>query len=412
MKTTATKIGLFGYGVVGKGFHHLALAHPQLLINTKHIVIKNESKHCLANTLVSRGDSLAAQNSRPADAVFSADADDILKDLELSTVIEVINNSEDAYRIAQHVLSKGNTLITANKKMLAEHFTELLALEDQYGGCLLYEASSAASIPIIRILDQYFANEEIQLLEGILNGTSNFILSSVFNQHITYHEALNLAQSMGFAEADPTLDVDGYDALSKLIIIIASAFGVLVKPEHAFNYGIRHIGIQDIEFARKNHCTIKQIAHAGARPDGKLTLYVAPQFVKNDQSLAHVNAENNGIIVDALYSGRQFYSGKGAGSNPTGAAVLADVIASKQHKNYAYTKLKKPHQTYYDDSTCIPVYLRYAKLISIQSLNINIKKQECAGDYYLATGEISLRELKAKKQWLEENNISVIVWPS
>ncbi|MDP1727279.1 MAG: homoserine dehydrogenase [Bacteroidota bacterium] len=401
MKTQNTNIGLFGYGVVGKGFYKLSLDHPQLKINTKRIVIKHRNKHVKAEHV--------SNTVHSSEIHFSLQAGDILNDKGITTIVELINNSEDAYRIAKNVLENGNTLITANKKMLADHFIELLELEKLYGGCLLYEASSAASIPIIRLLDTYFANEEIRLVEGILNGTSNFILSSIFNNNITFKEALNQAQIKGFAESDPTLDITGLDALNKLIIINAHAFGVIVKTQEVFNYGITHLDKQDIEFARQNGFVIKQVAHASVNPEGKLLLYVAPQFVKPQNPLRHVDSENNGIVVDAVHSGKQFYSGKGAGGSPTGAAVLADVISSAQHKNYTYTKLRKPVTVRYDDSLSVSVYLRYSKVIKRLPFKINVKKHYVLGEFNFTIGYVSLKELILYKVWLEANEVSLII---
>lgn len=401
MKIQNTNIGLFGYGVVGKGFYQLSLGHPHLNISTKRIVIKHKNKHS--------GTETGKNIGQTSDLYFSTQAADILNDTGITTIVELINNSDDAYRIAKKVLGNGNTLITANKKMLAEHFIELLELEKRYGGCLLYEASSAASIPIIRLLDTYFANEEIRLVEGILNGTSNFILSAIFSNNLTFKEALNQAQQKGFAESDPTLDITGLDALNKLIIINAHAFGVIVKTQEVFNYGINYLDKQDIEFARQNGFVIKQVAHASVNPEGKLLLYVAPQFVKSDNPLYHVDLENNGIVVDAVHSGRQFYSGKGAGGNPTGAAVLADVISSVQHKSYAYTKLRKASVVKYDDSLNVLIYLRYSKEIIRLPFKTKVKKHYVSGAFNLTIAYVSLKELILCKSWLEENEVSLII---
>ena len=392
IKVTIHQIGLFGYGTVGRGFHELILANPQLNINADKIVVKQSNKV-----------------RYPTQQKMSVQANDILNNANIETVVELINCEHAALVIARHVLQNGNNLISASKKMLSQNLTELIELEEQYGGCLLYEASSAASIPVIRLLDVYFANEEVHCWEGILNGTSNYILSAIFNQKLTYHTALLQAQEEGFAEADPLLDTGGFDALYKLTIINAHAFGVIVNPTEVFNYGIRHIHESDIEFARSHAYTIKQIAHAEANEQGKLLLYVAPQFVKNTDALSYVDAENNGFSIETAHSGKQFYAGKGAGAEPTGAAVLADVIASKRQKNYQYTKLKKPANIQYQSDLRVDVYLSYEQLVNINGLQIKVSEQLMYNERKIVLGSISLSELIKHKTFLEENNVSLII---
>lgn len=393
--TTQTKlnIGLFGYGVVGKGFYKLTQLHPELGIHTQEIVAKNPENH-----------------KYHALKQLSYNAKDILGNNNLKTVVEVIDNSIDAFDIATQVLTRGNTLVSANKKMIAENFDALYALLKLKGGRLFYEASTAASIPIIKLLDEYFANERIQLVEGILNGTSNYILSGIFNHNLTYNQALNQAKELGFAESNPILDVEGLDALNKLIIINAHAFGVIVKPNEVFSYGITLINEEDILFAKANNFVIKQVAHASTKVHDKLLLYVAPQFVSNSSQLFGVNNENNGIVVNAEYSGQQFYYGKGAGSKPTGAAVLADVLSSKQKKSYNYTKLKQRNFIRYELEQEIAIYIRYPKALDISRLAIKGKEHFISENDYTVIGNVSLTNLLKHKDWLKEQKVSIICY--
>lgn len=390
---TELNIGLFGFGVVGKGFYEITQKHPELAINTQEIVVKDKEHH--------QEDEY--QN-------LSYEASIILLNNDLKTVVEVINNSSDAFEIAKQVLGKGNTLITANKKMIAENFSELYALLQNKEGKLFYESSSAASIPIIKILDEYFANENILLVAGILNGTSNYILSGIFNQNLNYNQALKQAQELGFAESESTLDVEGLDALNKLVIINAHAFGVIVKPNNVFNYGITHINEDDILYAKTNGLVIKQVAHASVNIQGKLLLYVAPQFVKSSEQLYHVNAENNGVVVNAEFSGEQFYYGKGAGSKPTGAAVLADVISSKKSNGYKYTKLRKQNFIKYEPFQQVKVYIRFAKNIAINALEIEVEENFLFENDYAIKGKVYLNKLYEFKNWLQANHVSVIIF--
>ena len=388
-------IGLFGFGCVGQGFYNLYVQTAtggQLNIKTKRIVVKQRNK----------------QRDIANGAVVSYEDFDILSDSEIRLLVEAINNTDDALIIARNALTSGKTLVSASKKMLAENFQELVELQQKYNGRLFYEASSAGSIPIIRTLEEYFANEKIHAIEAILNGTSNFILTSIFNDYSNYEAALKLAQEKGFAESDPTLDIEGYDAVNKLVIISAHAIGTIVHPRDIFTYGIRHLGSSDVQYALQRGWRIKQVAQAFTN-NGMLTLSVTPKFVKSTEQLYHVNEENNGVVVHAEFSGTQFYYGKGAGSHPTGSAVMADVVASLGDFSYMYHKLKSKNKPVYSTDATVSVYLRYPNSFDMAKLDFDSIDSQIKGyNSSVISGNISLKQLIKHVELLKQNNVSLI----
>src|SRR5215831_16245720 len=223
------KIGLFGFGCVGQGLYHVLQQQDQSPFEIEKIVVKDRHKPR----------SIAPEN-------FSFDKDEILHSDTISIVVELIDDADEAYRIVKEALLRGKSVVTANKKMLAEHRQELLQLQQPFGSTLLYEASCCGSIPVIHLLNEYFSKDEIKEISGIFNGTSNFVLTRMFDEHLDYKEAIKLAQEKGFAETDPHLDVSGKDAANKLSIIATQAFGAFVNPRDIFTIGIENITPSDI----------------------------------------------------------------------------------------------------------------------------------------------------------------------
>jgi len=341
------KIGIFGFGCVGQGLYDILNHSEGFRAEVVKICVKDRTK------------------KRSLDShFFTFDKNDILHNPEIDLVVELINDAVEAYDIVTTSLKQGKRVVTANKKMVADHLSELVQLQQEYGGILLYEASVCGSIPIIRNLEEYYDHELLYSLNGIVNGSSNYILSKIFNENLSYSTALKQAQVLGFAETDPTLDVGGFDALSKLCILTLHAYGVFVKPEEVFNYGIQHLSAHDIQFAREKNYKIKLIASVRKTPDGRIAPYVFPQFVTPDDYLYRVENEYNGVTVEAAFADKQFFMGKGAGGHPTGSAVLSDISASTYHYRYEYKKLawtksQSESSISYSQDLRLEVYLRY-----------------------------------------------------
>lgn len=314
-------IGLFGFGCVGQGLYNALKNSTGIKANIKKICVKDPAKH------------------RPLDKqLFTYDKSEILNDPEINLVLELINNAGDAFEIVKTALYNGKDVVTANKKMIAEHFRELIAIQNETGCSVLYEASACGSIPIIRTLEEYYDNETLNSVSGIFNGTTNFILTKIFNEGIDYSTALTRAQRLGYAELDPTLDVDAFDPKYKLQILTGHSYGVFTRPDEVLNLGIRHIAQADIDLARKLNAKIKLIAYVGKINEEEITQYVLPQLITRDHLLYNVENENNGVIVEAAFSDKQLFIGKGAGGNPTGSAVLSDISAGSYSYKYEYKK--------------------------------------------------------------------------
>jgi homoserine O-acetyltransferase len=388
MKTP--KIGLFGLGCVGQGFYELSLLQTPTATPSK-IVVK---------------DALKKRNAESN--LLSFDRDEVLNDDSTNLVVEVIDNSKDAIEIVRGALKNGKNVVTANKKMIVENFPELLELQEKTGAGLLYEAGVCASIPILRTIDSYFSQEPISSIRGLCNGTSNYILSAVYNRGWEYSVALAESQRLGFAESDPTLDVESYDALFKLVILTLHGFGVLLKPQDVFNYGISNIHPSDIKFAKAADYKIRQVAQAYKTEEGKISLWVTPQFVSPSDPLYHVENEFNGITIEAEHSGTQFFSGRGAGSYPTGAAVLSDVHASLAGYKYKYEKYKSNNGLTISNSTEIEVYLRTPNENILEQ--IPLKNAEKHGRNF-ATGKLTLAQLIKLKPLLEKEKVFLATLP-
>jgi homoserine dehydrogenase len=313
-------IGLFGFGSVGSGIYHVLKKKQIPRIHLKTIVVKSPNKPR----------SIDSKN-------FSYRAEDILEDTEINVVLELIDDAQAAYTIVKKALESKKHVVTANKKMLANHFEELVALSKKHKVSLLYEASVCGSIPILRTLETSFAYDNLKSLKAISNGTSNYVLTRLFQKLQPFEDIITDAQKHGFAESDPTLDIDGWDSKFKLIITNYHAFGVLSMPEEILTLGIRHIKPEDIEFAKEKNFSIKLIGHSTLDDQG-LTAYVAPQFIPTTEALTSIDFENNAVQVDAEFANEHLLKGKGAGSITTASAVLSDLVSLFEDYCYGYSK--------------------------------------------------------------------------
>lgn len=310
MSTEKKQIGIFGFGTVGFGFWQILKENPSQDFQIKTIVVKNRNKQ------------------RPEGAgPFSFQKEDILKDASIQVVIELIDDAEEAYHIVKEALLAKKDVVTANKKMLATHVSELEQLAQQNGVSLLYEAAVAGSIPIIRELDHYYGKLPLNRISGIINGSTNYILGRQIEGKLTFNQALKEAQDAGFAETDPTLDIGGWDAANKLVLLARHGFNLESDISQVVRKGIVNIGQILHALAIKFGAKIKLIAEAIPDHRGNIALSVLPAWISGNNELAHVHREYNGIILENSTYGLQFLLGKGAGSRPTGSAVYSDLIS-------------------------------------------------------------------------------------
>jgi homoserine dehydrogenase len=386
------KLGLFGFGVVGQGLYDVLAKAKGIKADVYKICVKSRDK----------------RRTIP-DFHFTYDAADILNNPEIDVVIEIINDSDEAYKIVTTALKNGKHVITANKKMLAEHLEELVQLQQKHNVSLLYEASTCGAIPIIRNLEEYYDNELLYSISGIFNGTSNFILTKIFNENLSYDLALKQAQDLGFAETDPTSDVGGFDAKYKLCIIAAHAYGIFIPPTQVFNYGIQNLTKYDVQFAKEKGYRIKLVPTAVKLNEKQVALFVMPQFVDKEHYLYDVDNEYNGVVVEAAFADKQFFYGKGAGGHPTGSAVLSDVSALTYNYRYEYKKFLQEDKLQYVTDVEIEVYVKYESEKDLNGLKfINVSEKFFGKDFNYLIGTVILADLMAATEVLKNKNVFII----
>ena len=369
-------IGLFGFGVVGQGLYDISL-NISLNVEFKKIAIKDPNK----------------KRTLPQE-LFTTDKWEILNNPEINTIIELINDAEAAYEIVTYALKNGKNVVSANKKMIAEHLEELVALQRENGTSLLYEGAVCGSIPIIRNLEEYYDNELLFGVSGIFNGSSNYILSKVFNENQTYDAALKEAQDLGFAETDPILDVGGYDAKYKVAIAAAHAYGLFVNPDEILNIGIQNLQTSDLQYAREKGQKIKLVPVAKKQNDHEVSIYVLPKFVKKEDFLFNVENEYNGVSVQAAFADQQFFFGKGAGGHPTGAAVFSDISALRYDYRCEYKKTQTEKKVAFNNEEILQIYLRFNQEDLIEKLPfIDIEERYSSREYHYVIGNIKLADL-------------------
>ena len=295
--------------------------------------------------------------------------------------------------------------------MLAEHMPELLKLQQATDLAILYEASACASIPVIRNLEEYYDNDLLHSIKAIVNGTTNFILTRMYEDKLDFKQALLLAQQAGFAESDPTLDIEGYDALNKWTILLNHSYGIVESPSNIVFSGIQNIQAGDAKVAQTKNQQIKLVAQAKKLLNGKVAAFVLPQFVSNDDQLAFVKNEYNGVVIESGFADKQFFYGKGAGSFPTASAVLSDIGALRYSYKYEYKKLyhHQPHEL--TDDFYLQVYVSFDDLKLIPRDRFEwIEEWHARDERKYLVGAIHFRELK-NSNWWKENNTSLIILP-
>ncbi len=388
-------IGIFGFGCVGQGLYFAINNSTGVKTTIKKIVVKDKHKKR----------TIGVEN-------FSFDKQDILNDEEINVVVELIDNADEAFEIVKEAIKKGKHVVTANKKMIATHLQELLALKDAHNVSFLYEAAACGSIPVIRTLEEYFDNEALLQISGIFNGTTNYILTKVVNEGITYEQGLASAQESGFAESDPTNDVEGFDAMFKTVIIALHGFGIILNPNDILRFGISTLHQKDIEYAIRNYYKIKLVPTITKQNDGKINAFVLPKFVSADSHLYKVDNEFNGVLIDSPSSGEQFFLGRGAGSHPTGGAVLSDISALSYDYSYENKKLKQEKVLSFSNDVIVKIFVSAKEKKQLDKI-ILLEVQESfeAIEYNYKIGYVKINELKKQiaQQQLEHQIFIAVV---
>ncbi len=321
-------VAILGYGTVGSGvaevldtnFDKIAQAAAQE-IKLKYILDLREFPDSVRRDL------------------FVKDFSVIENDPEVSVVVETIGGAGVAYEFTKRAIKAGKNVVTSNKELVATHGHELLEMARQRNLNYLFEASVGGGIPIIRPISQCLAANEITEIYGILNGTTNYILTQMIQNGISFEQALSQAQANGYAEKDPSADIDGTDACRKICILASLSFGKHVYPEYVETEGIRGVTLNDVNYARVKNCKIKLIARMKRMENGKIAAYIAPHLIEGHSQLANVEDVFNGIVVKGNAIGDVMFYGRGAGKLPTASAVVADIIDCAKHlsaRKYVY----------------------------------------------------------------------------
>ena len=388
-------IGLFGFGTVGSGLYDVLKRIGSKNVEIKRICVRDLNKQ------------------RGVDAEFTNNADDIFNDPDINFIVELIDDADAAYTIVKRALQMSLPVVSGNKKMLAHHIEELIELQARYNVALLYDASACGSIPVIRNLEEYYDNDLLTSVKGILNGSSNFILSKIFNEKMSYADALKLAQDLGFAESNPTLDIDGWDSLFKLIIITIHAFGLYVAPEEIFTYGISNMNDDDIRFANEKERRFKLVAHVEKIQGNKLIMSVMPQLISRNKYIYSVEDEFNGVVIKGLFYDKQFMFGRGAGGYPTGSAVLSDITACLYDYKYEYKKRNDSQLPTYTTDHSFRVYYRYSDYADLDLVKFeSVSENYISDEYKYVVGKVSLRELHKIQDELRRRNVFIAAYPN
>lgn len=387
-------IGLFGFGVVGEGIYKVLQQTPSLNATIKKVCIRQKEKKRNASA-----------------SLFTTKYEDLLHDNDINLIVELIDDAADAYEIVTTALKLGKPVVSANKKMIAENLPELLQLQKMYGTPFLYEAAVGGSIPIIRNLEEYYDNDLLHSFSGIINGSTNYILTKIISDGLSIKEALLEAQVAGFAESNPKLDISGQDAVNKLTILLLHAYGVFVRPEDLLFTGIEHIDAMDIRYAREKGYRIKLVAQAVKLHNKGLAAFVLPQFVNSGNLLHGVQNEYNGMVLESRLADKQFLYGKGAGRYPTSSAVLSDISAL--HYNYRYEYKKRANQSELSIAAdyFFRVYVSFNNWEDVDKMDFEfIEELHSTEERQYLLGVIHFNKLK-EADWFFNPAVSVIACP-
>lgn len=314
-------IAILGYGTVGSGV-------VEVINKNRESINKNAGKEINIKYVL----DLRTFSGDPVEKILTNDIEDILNDEEVKIVVEVMGGIEPAYSYVKRALLSGKSVVTSNKELVAKHGSELLKIAREKDINFLFEASVGGGIPLIRTLNQSLTADEIYEITGILNGTTNYILTKMTDEGRSFDEVLKVAQEKGYAERDPRADVEGHDACRKIAILSSLAFGMEVDFEDIYTEGITKITKNDILYAQKMKHSIKLLA-TSKKIDHKIFARVSPVMISDEHPLATVKGVFNAVLVKGNVVGDVMLYGKGAGKLPTASAVVVDVVDAVKHLN-------------------------------------------------------------------------------
>ena len=313
-------VAIMGHGVVGSGV-------AEILINSNALISERIKDDINVKYIL---DLREFPNLSYSDK-FTKNFRDILNDESVKIVAEVMGGLNPAFDFVKSCLEAGKSVVTSNKELVAAKGAELIRIAKENNVNFLFEASVGGGIPILRPMAQCLSANKIKEFSGILNGTTNFILNKMIVDNMQFQDSLKLAQEKGYAEKDPTADIEGHDACRKVCILATLAFGKHVYPEQVSTDGITKVTLDDVAAADNFGCVIKLIGHAKKLDNGKITAHVRPTVVSRDCMLSHVDGVFNAVLIDGDQTGEVMFYGKGAGKNATASAVVADIMDCAKH---------------------------------------------------------------------------------
>jgi len=403
------EIAVMGFGVVGSGVVEVLTEHAENI--AKRAKEQIHIKYIL---------DLREFPGSPFESKFTKSFDTILNDPEVKIVVEVMGGLSPAFEFVKRCLEAGKSVVTSNKELVAAKGAELLKIAQKNNLNFLFEASVGGGIPIIRPISQCLAANDVVEIAGILNGTTNFILTKMIREQMTFEDALTLAQKLGYAERNPAADVEGADACRKICILASLAYGKHVYPEQVYTEGITNISLADVKYAAAWGGVVKLIGQVKMMENGKLQIIVCPMFISRDSQLSNVDDVFNGIMVRGDSTGDIVFYGKGAGKLPTASAVVADVIDCVKHfKARKYLFWDEGSKDYVEDYLLndVAMFVR-AKTddegLAFKNINqmfgdvtrLSIPKAEY-GEIAFVTGTMQEKEIAAKLTELQTLGVSV-----
>ena len=386
------KLGLIGLGTVGGGVFKVLQNFPDVEI-TK-IAVKNIDKPRNIEGL--------------GRAMLTTDPYEIVNNPEITVIAELIGGVHPAYELIKKAIENGKHVVTANKELLAKHGEELFNYAEQHNVVILYEAAIAGGIPLIMPIKTILAGNKITKIEAILNGTTNYILTNMDENQASYETVLKEAQELGYAEADPTGDVEGFDSAYKLTTLATITFNKRVKLENVYREGITKIKSEDIKYANELGYKIKLVAYAHIDENDNADVRVHPMFVSKDETLAHINFVKNAIALTGSPVGKITLSGAGAGEMPTASSVVGDILAIE--REYGTTDYILPMMR------CKHAHNTTAKMVPIDETENKYYLRIIANDKiggiaditeHFAERKISIESILMKE--IKENNTAEIV---
>ncbi len=394
-----SNFAVMGYGVVGSGVVELFYKNKKSI--EKNIGHEMDMKYIL--------DIKDLSNTPYADKV-TKNIDDILNDDSVTTVAECMGGVNPAFNFVKACLEKGKSVCTSNKELVAEKGDILLATAKANNCNFFFEASVGGAIPIIRPLHKCLAGNDITAAAGILNGTTNFILGKMINEQMDFKDALKMAQELGYAEKDPTADVEGHDACRKICILSSLIYGKHVYPKSVYTKGISSITIKDVEFAEKLGNVIKLIAKVEKLENGKILPTVMPMLVPSESILSSVNDVFNALMVYGNGIEKVMFYGRGAGKLPTASAVLGDIIDAAKHDRTIIAQSWEAS----DSDDFLDDYLNMtSKMYFRVSADTNVENENCVeadNEKAFITSEMTLEEAEVLKEKLEADGGKVLAF--